>query len=291
MSALVEALLFSFVYSYIKIAYLTRWMGHRMKGIGYFARHLIRQDRIIRCGDHLFYLNHKIAGSYGVMIAGYWNELETHIFIHALLAGLTKPVSFIDVGANIGEMMIDVASSPHINSVLAIEPHPECAAACRRSVELNRFGNVAVRQIVISSEKKQIHFSIDARRPNASCISDKAGAGVCYDASTLDIETRAIASDAIILIDVEGAELDVIRGGREFINKSKPLIIFEYNQISKQHFGIEDIIRELGPQYSIYRLRSSDGRLDNHVHDAWNCVAVHEGSIFNNICTQLLCRE
>jgi FkbM family methyltransferase len=288
---LMDDLSFWLAYAYIKAAYLTRGLGYRMKGIGFIAIKLIRKDRAIKCNGLSFYLRHEIAGSYGVMIAGYWNEPETHIFLKSVFNSLARRADFIDVGANIGEMIADVARMPNVRNVIAIEPHPVCAAACVETAKLNGFASITVRQVLLSDRPKVINYSINAASPNASCMTDMTADSVCMDASTLDIETAAINNDAILLIDVEGSELDVIRGGREFINRCKPLIIFEYNEVSRQKFHVDDIARELGPQYAIYRLRSNDGFLDGHVQYAWNCVAVHGGSVFNHICDQLICKE
>ena len=74
----------------------------------------------------------------------------------------------------------------------------------------------------------------------------------------------------------------VLKGGNTFIHKNNPLIIFEYNQSSKQHFDLTEISALLGQNYDIYRLRR-DGNLDIDFMNSWNCVAVPRNSVFHEI--------
>jgi hypothetical protein len=57
------------------------------------------------------------------------------------------------------------------------------------------------------------------------------------------------------------------------------MVIFKYNAVSKQHFKLDDVRRELGDAFEIYRMRK-DGRLDQEFDDTWNCVAIHKDSPF-----------
>ena len=98
-------------------------------------------------------------------------------------------------------------------------------------------------------------------------------------AGTLDTELPAPLPLPILLIDVEGAEVRVLKGGAAFIRAHRPLIIFEFNYVSQQVFCLDDVRKELGQDYSIWRLRS-DGRLDQDFSQTWNCVGIHKDSVF-----------
>jgi hypothetical protein len=75
------------------------------------------------------------------------------------------------------------------------------------------------------------------------------------------------------LIDVEGAELKVMQGGRNFIRNNQPLIIFEYNHVSRRYFTLDEIRKELGEGYHLYRLTAT-GHLDEDFSTTWNVVAL-----------------
>lgn len=78
------------------------------------------------------------------------------------------------------------------------------------------------------------------------------------------------------MIDVEGYEPQVLRGCENLLRKLKPMVIFEYNYVSKQHFDVRDIQNLLGTDYVIYWL-TKDAMLDLNIDRAWNCLAIpHE---------------
>ena len=104
---------------------------------------------------------------------------------------------------------------------------------------------------------------------------------------TLDQALPATLSNPIFLIDVEGAEPLVLMGGGNFVKLNKPLIIFEYNLTSKQHYRLEEIIDILGKEYDIYRLKNN-GNLDSDFNNSNNCVAIPHNTFFSTILRPLI---
>ncbi len=100
--------------------------------------------------------------------------------------------------------------------------------------------------------------------------------------TTLDQELGSWVAQVILLVDVEGCEPNVLEGGQDVIAKKRPVVIFEYNSISKAPFSISDICGSLDEHYRIYRLRQ-DGRVGFSVDNAWNCVGAPRPSFFSNI--------
>lgn len=95
----------------------------------------------------------------------------------------------------------------------------------------------------------------------------------------LDDELRDLDDAFVLLVDVEGAELEVIKSGRAVISRSKPLLIFEYHAETATRFSLADVLAVIGEDYELLRLRP-DGRLDADLSDMWNCVAVSRQSPF-----------
>jgi hypothetical protein len=96
-----------------------------------------------------------------------------------------------------------------------------------------------------------------------------------------------VSGDVLMLVDVEGSEPKVLAGGAEFIRRTLPCIIFEYNEVSKRYFALGQVRGILGDGYDVYRLRC-DGRLDQDFRSSWNCVAVHRQSVWAAKCRPLL---
>ena len=84
------------------------------------------------------------------------------------------------------------------------------------------------------------------------------------------IKDKIQGSNLVILIDVEGAELNVFKGAREIIEQYKPIIIFEYNYVSSKQFSLTDISEQLPIGYNFYNL---DDKLLLQSENTWNIVA------------------
>ena len=99
--------------------------------------------------------------------------------------------------------------------------------------------------------------------------------GELIEICTLDDVVRPKHGQAVmLLIDIEGGELNALRGGLRFIQDYHPLIIFEYNNTTRKFFPLSDAVELLGTSYSIFRMRSDDGRLDDDLSSTWNIVAL-----------------
>ena len=78
----------------------------------------------------------------------------------------------------------------------------------------------------------------------------------------------------IPLIDIEGGELNALRGALSLIAMHQPLIVFEYNMVTRKYFKLSEVAELLGEGYCLYRLRSEDGGLDFDLSSAWNVIAL-----------------
>lgn len=82
--------------------------------------------------------------------------------------------------------------------------------------------------------------------------------------------------------------MEALKGAKEFISNSKPLIIFEYNEVTKSVFNLDQVCEILNPEeWFLFRLRK-DGLLDQILVNTWNIVAVNKTSLFYNICMEML---
>ena len=253
-------------------------------GLGFRVRKVKSDHQLLVNGRHL-YFSHEMAEAYARPLHGKWNEPETHKLIAHVMDKLK--VTFVEVGANIGEILIDIAAHPFCAKAIAFEPNPDAVAIINKNISLNSLANCTVLNKALGHVKTSQQMSFGSHSPTASLLSTASvmGTGVDVEVSTLESEINAtalMASNIILLIDVEGYELNVIRGGRGVISSSKPLIIFEYHQETKKVFGLAAMQDELGDVYQIYRVRQ-DAMLDSDVENAWNCVAIPRNTQFETI--------
>lgn len=179
-----------------------------------------------------------------------------------VLASLLGPSStYVDVGANRGQVLRDAVRVAPNGRHVAFEPIPELAAAVRRA-----FPDVECREFAIGARAESARFchftNLDGwsglrRQPS---ISDERGRPTYIDVqvSTLDEQIPDL-DPAVIKIDVEGAELAVLEGARGVIGRSRPRIILEHVEESSLLYDassadVFDIVADLG-----YRVFTLDG--------------------------------
>jgi FkbM family methyltransferase len=171
---------------------------------------------------------------------GVW---EAHIITH-ILASLAPSSLFIDVGANIGSISIPVAKKAAKTGlhVISIEANPHMAQRLRHNVRLNRLDNITVVDKCASDEKGKSRFSQTLPgTPNqglSGMQTDRQIAGSItneIDTITVDeiiadlnLDNRPVS---VIKVDVEGAELKVLRGCGKTIEKFLPVLFFEYHEM------------------------------------------------------------
>ena len=118
--------MYSIIYGYVK-----DHLKRNLPGLGYALRK-IKSDHILDVQGRKMFLSHKVAVCYGRPISGSWNEPETHAFLNCLMPKLASTITFVDVGANIGEMMIDISKHKNVKRLIAVEPIAECADAIKK---------------------------------------------------------------------------------------------------------------------------------------------------------------
>lgn len=254
------------------------WILHeklniRIRGIG-VASDWVKSEFNFMFRNCQFRFLPAAARSYGLLPAGIPNEPETHRFLDSVLAHSIDPVVFVDIGASIGEFVITMASKEKVAKVYAFEPHPKTFVALAASAR--GFGKkIDLHEAAVGDEKGELLFPIAEGSPTGAGFGGAHGeasvsVAVCRLDDTLDFPDDV---PVIMLIDIEGGELSAIQSGAKFIGDRQPLIVFEYNLVSRRFFTLEQI-RECLKDYDFFRLQSCTGKLDLNLEDTWNVVAI-----------------
>ena len=144
-------------------------------------------------------------------------------------AALRENASYVDVGTNRGQLLAVAVQTAPRGRHLAFEPIPELAAEVNR-----RFPNVDCRRLALSSRPGTHEFWHFRRLDGWSglvrnpTVSDSRGdpQRLQVEVSTLDAQLEGL-TPALVKIDVEGAELEVLEGGRGVLGAIKPLLVVE----------------------------------------------------------------
>jgi FkbM family methyltransferase len=139
---------------------------------------------------------------------------------------LRRGDTFVDVGANFGWHSAHASRivGPHGN-VLAFEPVPEIADLLARNCERNRCANVKIHRIALGAQQGEVKLALNSANPGGARIAEHGTLPVHMFA--LD-QVIADAHPAMIKIDVEGHELEVLRGAHQALEK-EPVLVVEYN--------------------------------------------------------------
>ncbi len=184
------------------------------------------------------------------------------IGIRAVLASaLSVDATYVDVGANRGQVLSEAIRVAPEGRHLAFEPIPVLAAELASA-----FPDVECRQLAVGASTgvaQFCHFTeMDGwsglrRSPK---VSDERGHPqyIPVTVSTLEVELADV-TPAAIKIDVEGAELEVLEGGRTVLREARPIVIFEHVADAAALYGaasdsVWDLLGELG-----YRIFSATG--------------------------------
>jgi FkbM family methyltransferase len=125
---------------------------------------------------------------------------------------------FVDVGAHIGGIIAEVIARCPGVQITAIEPIPAKVNHLR-----TRFPNVSVIETALSDEDGEARFFVNPRLSGYSSLNPDAGTDeIAVRLKRLD---SLVADPDVIKIDVEGAELGVLRGCENL--KTRPLYMFE----------------------------------------------------------------
>jgi FkbM family methyltransferase len=164
----------------------------------------------------------------------------------------------VEIGANIGQNCSCMAyrAGPG-GSVLAFEPHPEILSELRGNVALwpeNRFARVRIEPVALSAEAGEAWLDsgpeFETNRGSAA-INATAARGFKVRLARLDDYLREARQVGFCKIDVEGHELNVLRGATDLLKRGAVRdIVFE--DYEPQPSAVTDFLREHG--YEVFKL-------------------------------------
>jgi FkbM family methyltransferase len=151
------------------------------------------------------------------------------------LAGNLYPGDVVyDVGANVGFFTVLVARLVGKDGhVYAFEPVPDNIAAVQHNLGLNKMTQVTVLQQAVSDEVGEgklllAHYSGGATLDKVGAPPDLKGE-LLVPLTTLDALTEQpdYLQPNLVKIDVEGAEINVLRGMTWLLKNAKPTLLYE----------------------------------------------------------------
>ena len=141
---------------------------------------------------------------------------------------------FYDVGAHIGILSMFAARLVgKQGSVFAFEADPQNAKRIGEHVSRNELGQLQIVPCAVWSSTRSLQFerasAHSSRNQGAVVAGSSANGGntIEVEAVALDDFVKSHPSPTLIKIDVEGAEIDVLRGSEEIFAQTRPIVICE----------------------------------------------------------------
>ena len=185
--------------------------------------------------------------------------------------------NFIDIGVNVGQTLLkfrSVSDSPY----WGFEPNPSCVFYLNQLIEANRFKQVSILPVGLSTANSIAKFYIKNEVDSAGTIVNELRPGYynsddityvpLFSLDTLQLDIKGPI--CLIKIDVEGAELEVLSGMPGTIKKHMPLIVCEVldshseDTIANMQARADkllNLMQSLG--YSVHRIIYSGNKLQS----------------------------
>ena len=174
--------------------------------------------------------------------------------------GLEDESTFIDVGSHKGEVLELALKISKKGKHFAFEPIPNLFHKLN-----DKYGSKCeVLNYGLSDQKKQSSFQHVTTNPAYSGIKmrtypkDEQVETIQIQLDTLDNQLKQHDRVDMIKIDVEGAELEVLKGAKKIIEKFHPIIVFEHGLGASDHYNTspEDILSFFDDhQYQLFTLK------------------------------------
>ena len=184
-------------------------------------------------------------------------------YIVTKLLNIIKPGDICwDIGANIGFYTCLLASLVEDSgAVVAFEPAARTCGYLKENVSLNQFTNVTVvnKGLGDKQEQRLLHYSEAGLAEGTASLKYADGRAVSERVAldTIDDLIRELPTPEFVKIDVEGYQLEVLRGGEHFFKTRAPLLMAELKDVGETNraiFGeLEDYVANLG--YQSYKIR------------------------------------
>ncbi len=179
-------------------------------------------------------------------------------------------LTFVDIGANQGEFSLFAAKRLRHGQVVAFEPDPELSERLRRNLGRNGFDSVTVRQHALWHEDATLELHRPAGQWDDGSTNE--GLGSLYaspgttvvdvvDCRRLDdvVEELDLARVDVIKIDVEGAEVNVLRGAQRTLSTHSPILLVEADRVRSDatEHDVESLLDILAQSYDMEIIDSS----------------------------------
>jgi FkbM family methyltransferase len=171
-------------------------------------------------------ITHEIGGisaqfhvSTGLEVQRFRNLMDETAVVESLLTEVTEDDVLYDIGANVGLYTCFLANV--VDQTVAFEPHPINAERLEENIELNSLSNVTVRSEALSDTDGTAELAISGAAVAGEGTHALTDAPVSDSVEVKTVRGASLRGELpqpdVLKIDVEGAEMAVLRGCRDIL--------------------------------------------------------------------------
>lgn len=206
------------------------------------------------------------AGSHNYWLGGY------EYYKQVLLENIIKRNYIVyDIGAHVGfyTLLASVLVGEG-GKVYAFEPNPRNLFYLKKHIQLNKVENVFVIDAAVLDKDGWCYFDIK-RRHDLGRVAENEYEGVKVRSVCLDtlILKKQFPPPNLVKMDVEGAELLVLRGSENVLKKFKPILVIDLHGEDNRRKCM-DYLTSIG--YCLYPVETED------IENSWEVLAVYSMS-------------
>ncbi len=188
----------------------------------------------------------------------------------ALLAQVRRDAIVLDVGANVGWWTVPLARrvGPAGGRVIAFEPVPANRARLEWAIDANAVrGTVQVVPVALGESAGELGMWLKSEETGAgsgtaALVTGEGASHLRVPVTTLDqwAIQHALERCDLVKLDIEGAELMMLRGAERVIARTRPLIFGEFEAYWLSTFGASFVDVAAWARRMGYGMRRWNGR-------------------------------
>ena len=175
-------------------------------------------------------------------LAYYFGVSEPELF--AFYEGFLKPgMTVVDAGANVGLHTLFFAKrvGPE-GRVYAFEPGQSAFVRLQSHVERNKLANVRCFHCALGAAEGVVALAENCQDNSRNFVVESSSKPIGTKNIALRPLDQVLKEESVgrvdfLKIDVEGAELEVLRGARQTLQNKKPVVLFECGKIHHMHYA------------------------------------------------------
>lgn len=204
------------------------------------SQSLVSRDLIIKRGQGAG-LAFNAANTFPGYVLG-----TTEPLVQQALVGLCPRDGVVyDIGANVGFFSVIAARGVGPKGrIIAFEPVEECTRAIAHNASLNGYDNIVVVPCALGSRRAQMDFFVGANTTQSRLNppADAHGRWVKLQVEALDdlVSEQGLPRPDVIKMDIEGAEIEALRGMQATIAQHRPVLLCEMHGRTREFMEIMD---------------------------------------------------